>query len=212
MDDKTEQSRVRYNRLAKEYDESFDGKFTLPYNRALCERAEIRDGDAILDVACGNGRLLRMLSQKAHVAAYGVDISEEMVATARAMDPEARFSVGSADQLDFPEDTFDWITVSCAFHHFTKPEVFLKEAHRVLKPGGKLLIADPSPIWLIRTLENLLIPSMKMGDVKMYSVRELLAFFSAAGFADVRYTKKGMIVVVEGTMKTKLAANQSSQV
>ncbi len=199
MDNKTEQSRTHYNQLAQKYDESFDGKFTLPYNQALCERVAIRDGDTILDVACGNGRLLRMLSRKAHVAAYGIDISEEMVATARELDEEARFSVGSAENLDFPDNTFDRITVCCAFHHFTKPDDFMEESLRALKPGGKLLIADPSPFLLLRVLENLLIPRMTMGDVRMYSVRELLEFYKKAGFADVTYSKNGAIVVVEGT-------------
>lgn len=201
-DRKTELSRTHYNTLAQKYDESFDGKFTLPYNRKLCEHARLRDGDTVLDVACGNGRLLRMLSKRANVHAFGVDVSEEMVAAAVALTPEAVISVAPADKLSFPDNTFDVITVCCAFHHFSKPDVFMKEAHRVLKPDGILYIADPSPASVLRQIDNRLIPLMKMGDVKLYSVREILRFYEEAGYADISYTKELSRVLAEGKKRT----------
>ena len=124
-----------------------------------------------------------------------------MVETARELNREAEFAVGSADQLNFSDNAFDLITVCCAFHHFTKPEVFMSEAHRVLKPGGKLFIADPCPILILRWLENVLISKMKMGDVKIYSSKELLEFFRASGFADIVFTKNGSRLMVSGTKK-----------
>ena len=201
MDSKTEQSRSRYNQIAGNYDDSYDGRFTQPYNQFLCDHLSVAAGDAVLDVACGNGRLLRMLSRKAAIHAYGVDVSEEMIQTAKRDQPDAVFCVSPADRLNFPDGTFDFVTVCCAFHHFSKPDAFMREAKRVLKPDGKLVLAEISPGAVIRWLDNLLIPRMNMGDVKIYKIEELLAFFHHAGFDHVTHVKQGSMVIVEGINK-----------
>ncbi len=199
MDNKTEESRTRYNKLADQYEESFDGKFTLQFNQFICDYLKLRDNDSVLDIACGNGRLLRMLSKKARINSYGADVSEEMVTAAQSLYKEASFRVSPADNIDFPDCSFDYVTVCCAFHHFTKPEAFAKEAYRVLKSQGKLVIADPSSVAVIRWIENLIIPYVKTGDVKLYSTKELYKFFEDAGFKNITHVKKNGMVIVEGT-------------
>jgi Methylase involved in ubiquinone/menaquinone biosynthesis len=198
VDKKTEQSRSRYNLLAQQYDDSFDGKFTLPFNQYLCDNIALSDNCSVLDVACGNGRLLKMLSKKARIRAFGIDVSEEMVTAAQSSFKDATFRVSPADKIDFPDSSFDFITVCCAFHHFTKPAVFLKEASRVLKNDGRLVIADPSPITIVRWIQNLVIPFMNMGDVKIYTVKELYKFYTEAGFKSISHAKKSDMVVIEG--------------
>lgn len=199
MDSKTEQSRARYNQIAHQYDESFDGRFTLSYNKHLYHYVLLKDNDSVLDVACGNGRLLSMLSQKASIKAYGIDVSEEMIIAAQNYLDDVVFTVCPADSISFAGDMFDLVTVCCAFHHFSKPDDFMSEAYRVLKENGKLVIADPSPFPVMRWIENLIIPRMKMGDVRMYKTEELLGFFKAAGFENISYIKKGAMVIAEGT-------------
>lgn len=198
MDNKTEESRSRYNQIAKEYEDSFDGRFTLQYNQFICDHLALLDNDSVLDVACGNGRLLRMLSKKARINAYGIDVSEEMITSAQSLYKEADFRVSPAEKMAFPDCTFDFVTVCCAFHHFTRPDAFLKEANRVLKCKGKLVVADPSPAAVVRWLENLIIPHMKMGDVRIYSTKELNKFFEDAGFKSVSHVKKNSMAIVEG--------------
>jgi ubiquinone/menaquinone biosynthesis C-methylase UbiE len=198
VDNKTEQSRTRYNQIAHEYDQSFDGKFTLPYNQLICDHVTLKNNESVLDAACGNGRLLRMLSQKARIDAYGIDISEEMIAAAKNSYKDAVFNVRPADSTGFPEDKFDLVTVCCAFHHFSKPDAFMREAYRILRENGKLVIADPSPSPVIRWIENMIIPRLKMGDVRMYGIGELLNFFKKAGFENISSTKVGSMVIVEG--------------
>ncbi len=199
MDIKTEQSRSRYNQIADKYDDSFDGRFTQPFNKFLHDYLPVANCDSVLDVACGNGRLLRMLSRKAHINAYGVDVSEEMMETAKRDQPDAVFCVSPADKLSFSDCSFEFVTVCCAFHHFTKPDAFMKEAYRVLKSEGKLAIAELAPVAVIRWLDNLFIPRMNMGDVKIYKIKELYVFFKKAGFNNVNHVKKRNMVIVEGT-------------
>lgn len=204
MDKKTEQSRSRYNEIANDYDDSFDGRFTLPYNQFLCDYLSLADGDSVLDVACGNGRLLRRLSQKAHIKAYGADVSEEMISAAQRLQRDGVYCVSPADNMSFSDNSFEAVTVCCAFHHFTDPDAFTKEACRVLKNKGKLVIAEPSPAAVIRCIDNLIIPRMHMGDVRIYKLKELYAFFKRAGFNNISHVKKGSMVIVEGTKNNAL--------
>lgn len=198
MDSKTEQSRARYNQIAREYDESFDGKFTLSYNRYLCDNVTLKDDDSVLDVACGNGRLLGMLSQKARIKAYGIDVSEEMILAAQHNFKDAVFKVCPADHISFADDMFDLVTVCCAFHHFSEPDAFMKEAYRVLKKNGTLAMAELSPVAIVRWIDNLIIPRMKMGDVRIYKLNELHGFFENAGFTNISHIKKGSKIIIQG--------------
>lgn len=201
MDKKTEQSRARYNQIAHQYDTSFDGQFTLSFNQYLYEHVTLKDSDAVLDVACGNGRLLGMLSRKARINAYGIDVSEEMIIAAQHSMKEAVFSVCPADSLGYADDMFDLVTVCCAFHHFSKPDAFMREAYRVLKKNGMLAIAELSPAPVVRWIDNLLIPRMKMGDVKIYKDNELHRFFENAGYANISHIKEGGKIIIQGIKK-----------
>jgi ubiquinone/menaquinone biosynthesis C-methylase UbiE len=201
VDQKTEQSRSRYNRIAHEYEDTYDGRFTQPYNQFLSDRLALHDNDSVLDVACGNGRLLRMLAAKAHINAFGIDVSEEMITAAQSLQEEAVFRISPADAISFSDGMFDYVTVCCAFHHFSKPGAFAEEAWRVLKSSGTLAIADPLPSAFIRWIDNLLIPRMNMGDVRLYSIKELYAFLEKAGFENISHTRKRGMVIVEGTKR-----------
>jgi len=88
-------------------------------------------------VACGTGQSSRELVEIAdHI--YAVDVSPAMVAEAELHD-RIRFCVASAERLPFPNNSFDLATVGLAFHWFNQAE-FLREASRVLKADGGLVI------------------------------------------------------------------------
>jgi len=136
MDKRTEQSIKNYNRIAVEYDNTFDGKFTQGFKEEIAKVIHLENSYKVLDVACGNGSLLKMLSGKAKLHAYGVDISENMIKEAKSRYPEMQFITTNSAGLPFEDDYFDVITVCAAFHHFTEPEKFISEAKRTLKAGG----------------------------------------------------------------------------
>ncbi len=198
MDAKTKESKENYNKIAKDYENSPEGKYTLSFNRYLSEHIPLKERDRILDIGCGNGRLLKMITYQSDVEAFGIDISEEMVRTAREENPEITFYESEADKTPFEDEFFDVVTVCCAFHHFVSPESFLKEAHRILKPLGRLYIADPTAPGLIRIIENLFFPFLKMGDVKIYNRAEMKDFFERANFSDFSCKTDGYKMIVEG--------------
>jgi ubiquinone/menaquinone biosynthesis C-methylase UbiE len=93
--------------------------------------------DRVLDVACGTGQSSVALKTIArHIV--GTDISPEMLGEA-PHDSHIHYVAGRAEALPFPDETFDLLTVSLAFHWFER-ERFLAEAHRVLLPDASLVI------------------------------------------------------------------------
>lgn len=195
MGKRTERSKRTYNQMAAGYDTSPEGYYTKPHKAELIKQVVIRDGDSVLDVACGNGSLMGALSKKASVHTFGVDLSEQMIAAARERYPACTFAVSSCVPLPFETESMDVITVSCAFHHFEDPRAFVGECMRVLKKNGMVYMAEPFFTPVIRWLANTLVfPFSKSGDVKVYSEQELRTIFWAAGFRVVETYTKGTVL------------------
>jgi ubiquinone/menaquinone biosynthesis C-methylase UbiE len=117
--------------------------------RSLATAAEARPGDRILDVGCGTGFFVRLLAEtvgpKGEV--LGVDAAPEMVAHAAAKSrsiANCRFDVGSASALAYPDGSFDVVVSSLTLHHLAAEDQLpaVKEMLRLLRPGGRLLIAE----------------------------------------------------------------------
>ena len=192
MKNKTEASRLAYNKIASEYDVSKEGRYTRFHIGELSATIDVRDGDVVLDVACGNGTLLRELSKRANIQAHGIDVAEEMIRAAKSRYPHMHFEARPCCPLAWDDGSVDIITVCCAFHHFERPQEFANECRRVLKKGGAVYVAEPNFGAAIRFLANTFwFPFAKSGDVKVYGAKKLAAFFYAAGFQAVRVYKKG---------------------
>lgn len=108
-----------------------------------------RPFDSLLDLGTGTGRLLEVFAPL-YSRAVGVDSSTEMLAVARAN--LGRAGIGAAQvrlgdiyNLPFSRNSFDVVTVHQVLHYLDDPERAVREAARVLRPGGRLLIVDFAP-------------------------------------------------------------------
>ena len=122
------------------------------FKERLLEQARLEDGMEVLDLGCGTGTLALLAKRRRPGARLvGLDGDPKMLARARAKAAEAgleaRFDEGLADRLPYPDRSFDRVLSSLFFHHLD-PAVTrrtLREALRVLKPGGELHVADWGP-------------------------------------------------------------------
>ncbi|RXT06966.1 class I SAM-dependent methyltransferase [Ammoniphilus sp. CFH 90114] len=99
----------------------------------------------VLDIATGGGHVTKHLAP--HVAhVFATDLTRDMLATAQKhlapTCPNVWYIVADAENLPFLDKTFDVVTCRIAAHHFPNPKEFVREAARVLKPGGKFLFID----------------------------------------------------------------------
>ena len=112
-------------------------------------KKEIREGDKVLDLGCGNGRLYEFLKDK-KIDYTGVDSSERLLGLAKEKHGKgAKFVKGDALSLPFPDESFDKIISIAVLHHIPSKEArkkFLGEARRVLKKNGVLVLS----VWNMR--------------------------------------------------------------
>ncbi len=189
---KTEESRIAYNKIASEYDASKEGQYTRFHIEELSNTVDLSVGNVVLDVACGNGTLLKELSTKAKIQANGIDISENMIYAAKMRYPNMNFEIKPCYPLEWSDESIDIITVCCAFHHFDNPKSFVNECKRVIKKNGTVYIAEPNFGAVVRFIANKFwFPLSKSGDVRVYSTKELEIIFYSCGFETVQVYRKG---------------------
>ncbi|HEX6541686.1 MAG TPA: methyltransferase domain-containing protein [Ktedonobacterales bacterium] len=126
----------------------------LGQSRRLRQRtatlARIQPGDNVLDVGCGTGKLAleveRRVGRRGHVT--GIDPSSEQIARARSKAARRNvpidFQLGVIEHIAFPDQSFDVVLSTLMMHHLPDglKRQGLAEIFRVLKPGGRLVIAD----------------------------------------------------------------------
>lgn len=112
-------------------------------NHAAVDLADLSPEDRLLDIGCGPGAALEhAVSTGAEVV--GVDPSPSMVSRAQRRVPGAEVTVGSAEELPFPDGYFTVVVNVLSFHHWADREAGLREILRVLAPGGRLHLVEGS--------------------------------------------------------------------
>ena len=123
------------------------------YDQSLLQALAPQPADTILDLGCGTGLFCALVAQHLDPdrggSITGIDAAGKMIAHARKKRglPHCRFEAMAAEQLNFADGSFDSVVSSLFYHHvpLDLKKRSLQEAFRVLKPGGKLVLADFSP-------------------------------------------------------------------
>jgi phosphatidylethanolamine/phosphatidyl-N-methylethanolamine N-methyltransferase len=133
-----------YSRWAPVYDVVFGSVFESA-RRAAVEASE-RVGGRVLEVGVGTGISLAYYTSRCRVV--GIDISEPMLQVARrrveadGLKHVERLAVMDAEDLEFPDDSFDAVVAQYVVNTVPNPEIALDEFLRVLRPGGELIIVN----------------------------------------------------------------------
>ena len=174
---------------ARPYD-TLTNHLLQPSQKSICVLAQIKEGDRVLDVGCGSGRLTLAAQQWAgeNAEAIGIDPSPEMVEVARQnakrAGSKAKFKLGLAERLPFPDSIFDVVLNRLMLHHLPEDlkQRGLAEMRRVLKRGGICLVVDfePPKSGLLR-----LIVENHMTPMAHVDVRNYVPLLTEAGFTDI---------------------------
>ena len=116
------------------------------FNKVAIEHLNLNGSEEVLEVAAGTCAFGRMIAPCVKKI-IELDTTEAMLEIGKKENEKvgiknADYILGLAEELPFADQSFDVIVSRLAFHHFANPEVVFKEMVRVLKPNGKILIAD----------------------------------------------------------------------
>lgn len=124
----------------------------LPGRKAAVRALQLQAGERVLDLACGTGLALRHLERGVGPGGevVGLDLTPAMLERARRRAGRhgwgnAKFQEGDAARLPFPAASFDAALCAYALHIIPDYQGAVRELHRVLKPHGRLAVADLGP-------------------------------------------------------------------
>ena len=164
--------------------------------------SDVRDDD-VLDAGCGTGYGSHILAAGGARSVIGVDLDRRNIAFARKRypAPNLAFAVADIEELDFADDSFDLVVASNSVEHLHHPELFLQRTRRLLRPGGRALIAVP--------------PIYTSADAKVhagihYHRSNLTVAEWAARIGDAGFNASGFIHSVRAGAKVNFASHLAS--
>ncbi len=145
MEQTPQRIRASYDTVAQEYAERFTGELShKPRDRELLTRfaCEVHGHGDVYDLGCGPGQTTAFL-HGCGVRVHGLDISEDLLRQARQRHPGIPFEPGDMLALPLADASLAGIVAFYAIVHFSPAQLrrALEEMHRVLQPGGRLLLA-----------------------------------------------------------------------
>lgn len=183
-----------FNRIAKRYDRMnriISLGRDVQWRARTVGKVEVGQPERVLDLACGTCDLtLAMADRLPQIQLQGLDFSREMLAVGQYKVAHAGYShritlaQGAAEQLPFPNAHFDVVTCAFGVRNFADVPQAMRECHRVLKPGGKIIILEfaiPSA-WYKRLLFNLY----------SYTLVPFMGFLFAGAYREYQYLPKSI--------------------
>lgn len=179
------------------------------WRRLGARLAALSAGESALDVACGTGDLTALLARTPDARVVGLDFCEAMLERARRKFPRLpiEWIAGDARALPFPDQSFDVVAIAFGLRNVPEAPAALREFHRVLRPGGRLVVLEftggppARPVQrLLRFYTDVIMPRtagliardrsgayhyLHRSIHSFWSAEEMTAQMTAAGFADV---------------------------
>lgn len=161
----------------------------LADERFLAVENEMQNGKFILDIGCGDNRLIKKY-KNCGGNGIGIDIAPNL---------EADIEVQASDSLQFSNNYFDYITIIASINHIPTREDTLREVFRCLKPGGSVIITNLSPlvgyvghkIWhvLKSDLDMHHRGQMEVGEKYGLNNKYIVSVLRDIGFIDIKVKK-----------------------
>lgn len=178
--------------IAASYDDHFaEGgmRDSDAYYRWVLNKLQPAPGRTLLDVACGQGVLLRYSSAQGLIT-HGLDFSQVALATSRKNAPEATLVLANGEQLPYADASLDYVTCLGSLEHYLDPWQGVSEIRRVLKPDGLAAIFVPNSYYLADIFWHVLRkgrgPSHRQVVERFASVREWADMLTMMGLEVVR--------------------------
>jgi len=211
-DEKAKLNEKLWDLRAETYDRRFS--FARWTQKKLVSLLPLGENPYVLDIACGTGWAVRYAATLANGQGefYGVDISSKMIEQAEASSASytnVHFRKSNVEELPFRNNFFDFIISSNAFHHFSNPEKKLREAHRVLKPKGRVYVLDTTADNFFMRMMDRLSMKLEPAHVKLYSAREYQTLFEKARLNYV--TSKPAILFLKVHIAEKIGITRKSR-
>lgn len=203
LHDKKHEVVTLFDAVAEGYDQP-SLRFFWHCARALVERACLRSGDSVLDVATGTGAcaIAAAITVGPRGTVHAIDLAPEMVAGARRNAlhnklENVRVRQGDAEALDFADGTFDAVVCSSALFFVPDMVRAARECRRVLRPGGSLNVSSYGPT-AFQPMSDMYGAQLREFGVdvpprpreRLNSREKLEHLFEAAGFDDVAITQE----------------------
>lgn len=137
------------NSITKGYIKGFDMMMLGTLDKSRDNLAGfLQQSDSVLDVGCAGGKTAAAVKRKGVPDVWGLDVSPYLLKVAAEENPAIKFLHGAAENTGFSDQRFDGISACFLFHEIPPKYASqaLKEFNRILKPGGRLAIAEPSPL------------------------------------------------------------------
>lgn len=191
-DARTTAARTHFDSWSETYERDSAARWLREVQTAAIAALALNPDDVLLDLACGTGAAVRDAAPSVR-RAVGFDLSPGMIAQARERANvsglgNVEFREGDVSgPLPFEDQAFSACLCTTAFHHFPRPQETIAELHRVLGPGGRVVIADANRRHPAVFVLDLALRVLQPSHVGFRSPAQLMHDLVAAGFASASY-------------------------
>lgn len=168
-----------------------------PINRRAVERLDVRPTDSVLEIGFGGGGALAGILERTEGLIVGIEISDPMIAYVRRRfrreieNGRLELKPGGVSQIPYADRRFDRVLTVQTIYFWPDPTAGLREIHRVLEPGGRLLVATAAK-------EEMDKRSFTQHGFRKFEDDELNGLLRGAGFTEVTVQRDGVRVFSSG--------------